>query len=123
MKMGDRISISFRNKEEQSVALFSHWDGLDFIDKAETYVKELYFEHTKSERGDCFPLDRFDPDTLMVDFIRYLTSEINVVDRNFSNYYLGKDEYVGDNSDNGHFEIDINMVLKDLREDYEKSNL
>ncbi len=52
-----------------------------------------------------FPLGRLEPGTVMVDFIRALTKDCESVN---SNYYLGKDDMDGDNSDNGHFTIDVN---------------
>ena len=49
--MGDRVSISFVNRggilpygkeiERESVALFHHWGGMEFVKIAEEYVKQL----------------------------------------------------------------------------------
>ena len=40
--MGDRVSISFKNGSEESVALFSHWGGLDFVKTAEKYIEMFH---------------------------------------------------------------------------------
>ena len=99
--MGDRVSISFVNGNEESVVLFNHWDGMDFVNAAKTYVKNL-----KKEVGDneVDPLDRLEPNTVMVDFIRYITRDMKRVNHNL---YLGKDENHGDNGDNGHHKINL----------------
>lgn len=98
--MGARISIAFKKGDQKSVALFSHWGGTEFADGAREYVKEL-----KEERkGQTMPLDRFEPDTVMVDFIRHATKDLKRVE---SDLYLGKDENDGDNSDYGHADIEL----------------
>lgn len=100
--MGARISIQFANGNETSPVLFSHWGGEEFLDEANTYLQEL-----KAEQGDTgisYPLDRLEPRTVMVDFIRYITKGMNRVS---SNLYLGVDENDGDNSDYGHHVIDL----------------
>ncbi len=99
--MGDRVSISFKNGREESVALFSHWGGMSFVREAEQYVKKLKKWAGKRE---CEPLERLEPDTVMVDFIREITKEEEKIK---SGIYLGKDEWEGDNSDNGHHVIDL----------------
>lgn len=105
--MGDRVSIQFKNRENTSVALFSHWGGQDFPRQALEYAKTLK-EEIKNNRGGN-PLDRLEPDTVMVDFIRYV-SGLTHPDRIKSNFYLGKDEDCGDNSDNGNFIIDLEKM-------------
>lgn len=100
--MGSRISIQFANGKETSPVLFSHWGGEEFIDEANTYLQEL-----KAEQGDTgisYPLDRLEPRTVMVDFIRYITKDL---DRVSSDLYLGVDENDGDNSDYGHHVINL----------------
>ena len=102
--MGDRVSISFKNGTYESVALFHHNGGAEFATEALAYAKEL-----KAERGDSriMPLDRLEPDTVMVDFIRYITHDLNRV---LSSLYLGKDGSDGDNSNNGHFVINLETM-------------
>lgn len=99
--MGDRISIQFKNRDELSVCLFSHWDGQQLLDKVYEYTQSL-----KQITNDSIskPLDRLEPQTIMVDFIRFLTKDMKIVK---SNYYLGRDEYDGDNSNNGNFIINL----------------
>lgn len=93
--MGDRISIQFKDAYSSSPVLFSHWDGLSLIEEVENYLNSLILELEKN----ITPLGRLEPPTVMVDFIRNLTKNMNRVERN---YYFGKDEFDGDNSDNGH---------------------
>jgi hypothetical protein len=97
--MGDRISISFSNGNEQSVALFSHWGGLAFKDEAIDYVRELKQKNSNTTNNYSTPMSRLEPCYVMVDFIKQIESTDSV--------YLGKDENDGDNSDNGHFVIDL----------------
>lgn len=98
--MGNRISISFVNGEEESVAFFSHWDGEDLVANARTYLRELdkYLDGKK----EVMPLDRLEPNTVMVDFVRWFTRNQGRVT---NNYYFGKDSSDGDNSDNGHVRL------------------
>ena len=103
--MGDRISISFRDKYTESVVLFSHWGGMEFYKKAVAYILGLSKGVGKRVMN---PLDRLEPCTVMVDFIRYITKGMDRVE---SDLYLGVDEFDGDNSDNGHFTIDVNNPL------------
>ena len=99
--MGARISIQFTNGSEKSPVLFSHWGGEEFLDEVNTYLQELKAEVTDKVTE---PLDRLSPQTVMVDFIRYLTKDM---ERSSSNLYLGVDENDGDNSDYGHHEINL----------------
>ena len=101
--MGDRISIQFRDKDEiLSPVLFSHHDGKNLLTKVKYYYDELYQYHVKE--GDHTPLSRMESQTVMVDFIRFLSIGQDRVDLN---YYLGIDENDGDNSDNGHHIFDL----------------
>jgi len=108
--MGDRISISFRktlgeNWVEESPVLFSHWDGESLITEVYGYLDML----TEKRNNGGYPLDRLEPGTVMVDFIRHLTKD---AERVKSNYYLGKTQNDGDNSDNGHRVIDLDKWEK-----------
>jgi hypothetical protein len=100
--MGDRVSVSFRKGEEESVVLFSQWGGEVLVAVARGYVRELKAEAQRV--GMTWPLFRLEPQTVMVDFIRMLTAGVTRVQ---SDYYLGKDKEDGDNSDNGHFVVDL----------------
>ena len=103
--MGDRVSISFKKGVGESIALFHHWGGKEFPEQALKYAKAL-----KKERGDAqmMPIDRLEPETVIVDFIRELTKGKERIE---SSIYLGKDENDGDNSDNGHFIIDLDKMV------------
>jgi hypothetical protein len=99
--MGDRVSIQFEKNGEKSVVLFNHWGGMEFVGAARRYVRDLKKEVGKKE---TLPLERLEPETVMVDFIRYLTWNMTRVE---SSIYLGATESDGDNSDNGHHIISL----------------
>lgn len=99
--MGDRISISFTDGQRVSVTLFSHTDGKALIKTAKKYLKEL----RKEKLDSTYPLGRFEPNTVMVDFIRYITKD---KERILKNYYLGKSYFDGDDHDNGHYMLNKN---------------
>lgn len=114
--MGDRISLQFKKRwkkdafnlkdnEEKSVVLFSHWQGMGLKKRADEYLKELKKWNEKQKSSICYPLNRLEPQTVMIDFIRYITKD---EERITSDLYLGFTENDGDNSDNGHFIIDLN---------------
>lgn len=108
--MGDRVSIQFEKDGERSVTLFSHWDGRDIVKAARDYVAELSLERGESS---MMPIDRREPGTVMVDFIRwYLYREKVAGVRVESNYYLGATEADGDNSDNGNHIISLGKKTK-----------
>ena len=39
--MGDRVSISFKNGDEESVSLFHHWGGVEFPGMALKWAKDF----------------------------------------------------------------------------------
>lgn len=110
--MGDRISIQFeRNVDSwangkptkwnvKSPCLFSHWGGMEFLDKVAQYRDELI----PVLEGEGDPIDRLEPGTVMVDFVRWLTKD---EERITHNLYLTCKENEGDNSDNGHHVINL----------------
>lgn len=102
--MGDRVSIRFVNPKapewgRQSVVLFSHWGGIEFAEDAQKWADALADERS----GSMLPLDRIEPDTVIVEYIHELTK--NEKGRVGSGLYLGATENDGDNSDNGHHDI------------------
>jgi hypothetical protein len=130
--MGDRVSLSFqqetewyvkRKKEkhmEQSPALFHHWGGTDFPKFAFQWFKNVKAKYAK-HGGD--PFTRMEPRNLMVQFIAHLRNHEDLrYDRHYHgewstddellsySIYLGKDSMDGDNSDNGHYTIDVDNV-------------
>ena len=119
-KVGDRISIQFKNGEDKSAVLFSHWDGLSLIAGAEDYVRTLVMDNIVRSKGKenplgIYPLDRLEPATVMVSFISEIIGSGN---RITGNYYLPRNIEEGDNSDNGHFIIDIDKIEKSLWDAY-----
>ena len=119
--MGDRVSISFVNeinylheqRREESIALFNHWGGKEFPQYALNWVKKLKREVLQRRPNISTPYTRLDPQNVMVLFIADLQKDKQFADytnkeRITHSIYLGKDTNDGDNSDNGHFVIDIN---------------
>ena len=106
--MGDRVSISFvnNNTEEipkESIAFFSHWDGMGLVEEAEQYVEDLKIyidENYINSFSD--PLSRLRPDVVMVDFIRHMATDKTRIS---SNYSVAPSSDKLDNSDNGHHQI------------------
>lgn len=101
--MGDRISIGFKHGDDLSVVLFSHWDGMSMLNVVKDYIYDL---DKDVEEGHTYPMNRREPNTVMVDFIRHCFGGQK---RIMSSYYLGKDSNDGDNSDNGHYWFDLEM--------------
>ena len=102
--MGDRISIRFVNGEDKSVYLFSHWGGMFFKGKVDRYVNNLKRIIKMGWENSCgTPLKRLEPDTVMVDFIRHITKDMEIADGDL--YLRGEED--GDNSDNGLFDINL----------------
>ena len=133
--MGDRVSIAFQQKAEwyvnrkkeehleQSPTLFHHWGGTDFPKFAFQWFKDVKAKYGKKGGN---PFTRMEPRNLMVQFIAHLRNHDDlryywaknpglandyetVTDDELLSYsiYLGKDSNDGDNSDNGHYLIDV----------------
>lgn len=118
--MGDRVSIQFINGDNKSVVLFNHWGGTEFPQEALEYVTKLIHENkSKYPNNYSNPLSRLEPDTVMVDFIREITKDLIRVE---SCLYLGATENDGDNSDNGHWIIDLEEVKLIKPDDYENED-
>lgn len=105
--MGNRVSISFKNEYLESPILFSHWEGMNFVQAAKRYVNKL--RAAAKEKGAMMPLYRLEPGYVMLDFIlNYFRKDMTSNSRMESGFYIETDENCGDNSDNGHFAIDLN---------------
>ena len=113
--MGDRVSVRFATGGRISVALFSHWRGMSFVDQANWYARELCLELLAQGHASCWPLERLEPNYVMVDFIRWLRDTGQIDDRNRNDIYLGRDTCDGDDSDNGSHVIDLGYVMKSAR--------
>lgn len=111
--MGNRVSISFKNGKDESPFLFSHWEGMDFVQAAKRYVNKL--RAAAEEKGAMMPLYRLEPEYVMLDFIfSYFRKDVVEKLRMESGFYLTRRENDGDNSDNGHFTIDLNEDQEDF---------
>ena len=135
--MGDRVSISFRQKQEtygapsaktevtdESPALFHHWGGTELPKVAFEWFKKVKAE-TKAMGQRSDPFTRLEPRNLMVQLIGTLAREkwdqyslgLTKDEKKLMKHdtwmtcsmYLGKDSQDGDNSDNGHYTIDVDQ--------------
>ena len=126
--MGDRVSVSFRKKEEtfggptdkktrleESPALFHHWGGTELPKVAFEWFKKVKVE-TEAMGRISDPFTRLEPRNLMVQLIgtlarekwdQYSTGTGKHDTWMTHSIYLGKDSQDGDNSDNGHYTIDV----------------
>jgi len=114
--MGDRISIQFVNEDDKSVVFFDHWAGKGLIEEAHDYLIELNAE--SSDGRISMPLDRREPSVVMIDFIAWRANKHGFnppLRRIRGSWYLGVDENDGDNSDNGHWLIDVSQRNTDTR--------
>ena len=127
--MGDRVSISFKDNEENSVCLFHHWGGTNFPKYAFDWLKLNKKEIKKQGSKGSDPTSRFEPQTIMAQFVSHMgqsphfketigfekTNGHSDIDKPIisktelcHSIYFGKNEEDGDNSDNGHYAIDVN---------------
>jgi len=114
--MGDRISIQFVNNNDKSVVFFDHWAGRSLLQEAQDYLEELNAESPDGRIS--MPLDRREPSVVMIDFIAWRASKHGFnppLRRIRGSWYLGVDENDGDNSDNGHWLIDVSQRNTDTR--------
>jgi hypothetical protein len=104
--MGDRISIAFKNKGRTSVVLFSQHMGKTIQIKVNEYIHQLKQQLLTrlDNKRCCFPIDRLEPEIVMLDFIRWLTKNEQIIE---TDLFLGKHRNDGDNSNNGHWIYDL----------------
>lgn len=101
--MGDRVSIQFVDGKQKSVVLFHHWGGTEFPERAQKYITHVLPTRIPNDKIGSDPGSRREPNTLMVDFISFYCAGEVVR----TSLYFGKTKKDGDNSDNGHFEINV----------------
>ena len=111
--MGDRISISFKNGDEESVALFSHGWGMLLADEARDYAWEHVLWSFSQPQNGAGPSQRLEPATVLVNFIRFLADSSPEPQEDF---HLGRNSEDGDNSDHGHYAIDLGDIAERLDE-------
>ena len=127
--MGDRVSISFKDKDNsESITIFHHWGGTEFPKVALEWFKAFKKDVNLTAKENCSdPITRFDSNNMAVQFISWLGKNghyrqcsgfdknedgKSVFDKPLYNQdqishslYFGKDKNDGDNSDNGHYVI------------------
>lgn len=111
--MGARASVSFKNGNEESIAVFSHWGGDHFLNQAKDYAEELKKDIAAGKVPASWPLGRLEPRTVCVDFLRHITKN---EERIISDLYLGKNSNDGDNSDYGHETIDLTGAVPETHD-------
>ena len=74
--MGNRVSVSFKKDDRESVALFNHWGGEEFAIQTRnwfrTYKTKLSVTEEKDVLNGTDPITRFEPQNLMVQYIHNL---------------------------------------------------
>lgn len=95
--------MQFVNDKEKSVVLFHHWGGEEFATKrAKDFLKTL----PQGRFG--IPVDRREPQTIMRTFVAWLAQNYpENYGKDTYSMYFGFDENDGDNSDNGHWVVDL----------------
>ena len=68
--MGDRVSISFKDEDEDSVCLFHHWGGVEFPKYAFDWFKGLKEKTGKTKNSN--PITRFEPRSMLAQFICHI---------------------------------------------------
>ncbi len=123
--MGDRVSIRFVHNgpdregmpndyagNSPSVVLFHHWGGREFPEVARRFLVQLR-KRISEARGakppdydatPYGPVGRLEPSHVMVQFIAALGKDPKGVS---GSIYLGATPNDGDNSDNGHFDVEV----------------
>ena len=128
--MGDRVSIQFQDSDgDKSPVLFHHWGGMHLPKFASNWIKS-FREKLNIQDNVSDPITRMEARSLIVQFIADLKRykdfhecvgfekdeegksiyNIPIYSNDLVSHslYLGKREYDGDNSDNGHWVIDTN---------------
>ena len=128
--MGDRVSIQFQDSDgDKSPVLFHHWGGMHLPKFASNWIKS-FREKLNIQDNVSDPITRMEARSLIVQFIADLKRykdfhecvgfekdeegksiyNISIYSNDLVSHslYLGKSEYDGDNSDNGHWVIDTN---------------
>jgi hypothetical protein len=124
--MGDRVSLSFKDRDGgESPSLFHHWGGEWFPKYANEWFKNFKSTANALNRKSCDPLTRLEARNILLQFIVECSKEedlrytlkietdenFNLIKREISpnwlthSIYLGKSPNDGDNSDNGHYTI------------------
>ena len=118
--MGDRVSISFKDGDDESPAIFHHWGGVWFPEFALRWFREFKQKVKATNKKQwSTPITRLEPRNISVQFIAHLDKykqlrEIDTYNTDEPVYfkdivshsiYLGKNKNDGDNSDQGHYTI------------------
>ena len=74
--MGDRVSISFKdNDDDESIVLFHHWGGVDFPKLALEWFKIFKKDiNSTAKKNYSNPTTRFEARNIMAQFVGYLSS-------------------------------------------------
>lgn len=101
--MGDRISISFKNGNRESVWIYSHWGGQGFLDVAKEFMDGLIEKQDQEENPHIItPLDRCEVEYIVPAFVMFIAAK-HPEERDIHICDAGD----GDDSDNGHFTCNV----------------
>ena len=87
--MGNRVSVSFKKDDRESVALFNHWGGEEFAIQTRnwfrTYKTKLSVTEEKDVLNGTDPITRFEPQNLMVQHLNmfhtlYIWGQTNMME-------------------------------------------
>ena len=114
--MSDSVSVSFSDGKTQSVALHDQDGGLWRVEHARLYALMLQNElEDRRERGAIhWPLDRLEPDTVILDYLRFSFCEYSTIHRAgriFGRLSLGQVR----GTDRGHHVIDLSERIKTIK--------
>ena len=112
--MSDSVSISFKNGDQESVILTSDWSCFAFLDDIVIYHSQLVktIKEQTAAGNIRTPLFRKEPNTVMVDFIRWLTKRMRVVE---TDYHMSAKKNSGEM---GHCTFDLNTGQFDRMPEY-----
>ena len=96
--MGDRGSITVKSDRPMPV-LFRHWGGAP--ESMQELVDKLKAALAAKDQGSNDPYVRRDPESALALLVKL------AVDEDGYSAYLGMDRNDGDNSDNGHYMLDL----------------
>ena len=110
--MGDRVSISFANEDEESICLYSHWSGRKLVDLANRLSDKFHYSIPPNNE----PYLPADPNKVMLYFIMRIAKSKKLFARIPKRYMSGwekvpvKDTYLNLQTDkccedNGHYTI------------------
>jgi hypothetical protein len=105
--MGDRTSIQFKNKYEDSPILYGQWAGMWVVEVAKEFLVLLKEKYPELKNGST-PISRREPTALLPMFIRlYIEPPTN---DGFGSWRLYNAPLKMGSNDNGHWVVDCDNM-------------